>query len=102
MARPRVQIEPVHPFQVTDDLKRLVTEWRFAVEGMEHDAFEHAFNAHPREDVRPIIIHAQIPNMQAMVIAQNVFDLRWKAGVVFFLLFVIDYLYYSLLDLWIF
>lgn len=24
------------------------------------DAFEHAFNAHPREDVRPIIIHAQM------------------------------------------
>jgi predicted amidohydrolase YtcJ len=24
------------------------------------DAFEHAFNAHPREDLRPIIIHAQM------------------------------------------
>ena len=30
------------------------------------DAFDHAFNAHPREDVRPIIIHAQMARVDQL------------------------------------
>src|SRR5215472_11726826 len=46
MAGARVKIEAVKRLELMDTVERSLAEWRLAVKGMQHDAFEHVPQGH--------------------------------------------------------